>query len=78
LKEDHTATPLIPSAPLEATYMESYRMVTKPHHALDMFGAQQKHTRFLDTIRISSTHRESSPHQSKQEKKNAILPLPMI
>jgi hypothetical protein len=22
--------------------MESYRMVTKPHHALDMFGAQQE------------------------------------
>jgi hypothetical protein len=22
--------------------MKSYRMVTKPHHALDMFGAQQE------------------------------------
>jgi hypothetical protein len=42
LKEDHLATPSIPSATLETTNMESYRMVTKPRHALDMFGAQKE------------------------------------
>jgi hypothetical protein len=34
--------PSIPGAPPETTYMESYRMVTKPHHAFYMFGAQQE------------------------------------
>jgi hypothetical protein len=42
LKKDHLATPSIPSAPLETTYMESYRMVAKQHHPMDIFGAQQE------------------------------------
>jgi hypothetical protein len=50
LKEDHVATPSIPCAPLEKTYMVSYRMVTKPHHALDMFGAQQEAYEMLDFL----------------------------
>jgi hypothetical protein len=42
LKEYCLGAPSIPSAPLEPSYMGSYRKSIKPHHSLDMFGAQQE------------------------------------